>query len=206
MTVAGARVRSPRKAVQFRMRLAEVITDEEAAKLISDPMRRAILNLLRRRALTEAELADSLGLTDGTINYHLRLLRKIGFVVVAHSEAEGHGIMQKFYAPTAYLYLPDVERLPKEVARYYYPINVERVRGVMSARSPALHLTADDGAIDEVGEELAKELVRVARGYLGRETSPGEGESLVNEIYTSALSRLVGRLTSSGGLNPTASA
>lgn len=199
MTVAGTKVRTPRKSMRFQIRLAEVIEDGEAAKLISDPMRRAILNLLRRRALTEAELADSLGLTDGTVNYHLRLLRKIGFVVVAHREEEEHGIMQKFYAPTAYLYLPDVERLPKEVARYYYPVNVERIRGVMSARSSGvLRLPPEEGPIDEIGEEFAKELVRVARGYLGREISQGEGEPLVNEIYTTALSRLIERLTLPG--------
>lgn len=203
MTVAGTRVRAPRRPVRSKIRLAEVIEDEEAAKLISDPMRRAILNLLRRRSLTESELADSLGLTDGTINYHLRLLRKIGFVAIAHTEAEGHGIMQKFYAPTAYIYLPDVEKLPKEVARYYYPINVERIRGVMSAQGAVLpQLLSEVSAIDEIGEELAKELVRVARDYSGREITQGDGESLVNEIYTSALSRLVERLAPSGARGP----
>lgn len=196
MTVVGSKARAPRerKTVQFRMKLAQVIADEDAAKLISDPMRRAILNLLRRRALTEAELAERLGLTDGTVNYHLRLLRNIGFVAVTHTEVEEHGIMQKFYAPSAYLYLPDVESLPMEVARYYYPINTERIRGVMSARPPGSSRPAlSFEGVDELGEELARELVRVAKGYLGREVNQGEGEAMVNEIYTRALSRLTER-------------
>jgi DNA-binding transcriptional ArsR family regulator len=173
------------------LKLVRVIRDPEAAKLISDPMRRAILNLLRQKALTEAELADSLGLTDGTVNYHLRLLRNIGFVTVARTEPEEHGIIQKFYAPSAYLYLPEVGVLPKEVARYYYPINIERIRGVMSAGGEgAARLRAAAGGIDELGEKLAIELVRVARGYAETEVKQGEGEDLVNRIYTEALSRL----------------
>jgi DNA-binding transcriptional ArsR family regulator len=176
---------------KFRLKLVRVINDPEAAKLISDPMRRAILNLLRRKALTEAALAASLGLTDGTVNYHLRLLRKIGFLTIARTEVEEHGIMQKFYAPSAYLYLPDVESLPKEVSRYYYPINIERIRGVMCSdgeRTARLRLAGTD--VDTLGEELAKELVKVARRYSEMEVNQGEGEELVNEIYREALAGL----------------
>lgn len=179
------------KEPKYPLLLVKVIRDPEAAKLISDPMRRAILNLLRQRAMSESELADSLGLTDATVNYHLGLLRKIGFLTVAKTEVEGHGIMQKFYAPTAYLYLPDVGSLPKEVARYYYPINIERIRGVMSVgREGVARLGLAGREVDKVGEEYAKELVRVAKKYSGMEINQGEGEELVNRLYTEALSGL----------------
>ena len=177
----------------FRMKLVEVIKDSEAAKLISDPMRRAILNLLRRKAMSQSELAEALGLTDGTVNYHLRLLRGIGFLIVARKELEEHGIMQKLYASTAYLYLPDVESLPKEAARYYYPINIERIRGVLSSRKGrGLRLPKED--VDELGEELARELVNVAEEFAGVEVAQGEGEDKVNEIYSKTLAKLAGRL------------
>lgn len=173
------------------MKLVKVINNPEAAKLISDPMRRAILNLLRRKALTEAELAESLGLTDGTVNYHLRLLRKIGFLDIARTEVEGHGIMQKFYAPTAYLYLPDVEHLPKEVARYYYPINIERIRGVLSAgEDSGLRSSLDGRDVDRLGEEMAEELVNVGKRYEETDVNQGEGEELANTIYKEALKGL----------------
>lgn len=187
----SAYLASPPKDTGRLMQLVEVIRDPEAAKLISDPMRRAILNLLRQKAMSESELADSLGLTDATVYYHLGLLRKIGFLTIAKTEVEGHGIMQKFYAPTAYLYLPDVAALPKEVARYYYPINTERIRGVMSAANGgAPKLNLEGGDLDRVGEEYAKELVEVAKKYSGVEVRQGEGEPLVNRIYTEALTRL----------------
>ena len=174
---------------EYKIKLVEIVDDEEKAKLISDPMRRAILNLLRKRALTEAELAESLGLTDATVNYHLNLLRRSGFLSVVKRELEEHGIMQKFYAPSAFLYIPDIESLPREVARYYYPINIERMRGTLGAlglgRSPR-NRRGDD--IDKLGEDLAKALVKVAKEYSGREVQQGEGEPLANRIYVEALS------------------
>jgi DNA-binding transcriptional ArsR family regulator len=190
-TEVSARVTMDRREHVTKIRLVKIIEDSEGAKLISDPMRRAILNLLRLNAMSQSELADSLGLTDGTVNYHLRLLRKNGFLTVARTEVEEHGILQKFYAPTAFLYLPDVESLPMEVARYYYPINIERIRGVLSSghgKVAQLSLTGRD--VDELGEELAKELVKVAGKYRELEINQGEGESLVRKIYTEALFRL----------------
>ena len=175
----------------FKMKLVEVITDSEAAKLLSDPMRRGILNLLRQRAMSQAELAESLGLTDATVNYHLRILRKIGYLTVAHKEVEEHGIMQKFYAPTAFLYLPDVATLPKEAARYYYPVNIERMRGVLSAGKALRGQAAfSKREVDSLGEDLARELVKVAVDFAGVQVNQGEGEDQVNEMYSRALTRL----------------
>jgi DNA-binding transcriptional ArsR family regulator len=190
----GSRASSLRERApaQTKMKLVEVIRDSEAAKLISDPMRRAILNLLRQTAMSQSELAESLGLTDGTVNYHLTLLKKIGFITVARKELEEHGIMQKFYAPTAYLYLPDVESLPKEAARYYYPINIERIRGVLSAglaQGSQLRLPSMD--VDALGEALAKGLVDVASAFADVQVTQGGGEEMVNEIYSRALKRLI---------------
>lgn len=181
-----------RAHAQIKLKLVEVIKDRESAKLISDPMRRAILNLLRQKAMSQSELAESLGLTDGTVNYHLSILRKIGFLTVARKELEEHGIMQKFYAPTAYLYIPDVESLPKEAARYYYPVNIERIRGVLSAgTAQGSRLRLPNRDVDTLGEDFARELVRVAGGYRGVEVAQGGGEEMVNEIYSMALARLV---------------
>lgn len=178
-----------RNAAEFRVKLVEIVDDEEKAWLISDPMRRAILNLLRKRALTEAELAESLGLTDATVNYHLNLLRKSGFLSVVKKELEEHGILQKFYAPSAFLYIPDVQSLPKEAARYYYPINIERIRGILGALGKETEdFQGDD--VDELGEELARVLVKVARRYANRDVNQGEGEPMVNRIYAEALAVL----------------
>jgi DNA-binding transcriptional ArsR family regulator len=170
------------------MKLVKIIDDGVVAKLLSDPMRRAILNILREAPLTEAGLADRLGLTDATVNYHLALLKNAKLVALARKEAEGHGIVQKFYLPSAYLYLPDTENLEREFARYYLPINIERIRGAVSAKHPGHTLSGEE--IDRLGEEFAKLLVRVARKYEETEVAPGRGEHLVNGIYSEALESL----------------
>jgi len=177
------------------LKLVTIVSDEEVAKLLSDPMRRAILNILRERAMNETQLAKRLGLTDATINYHLAILKKAKLLTVARKEVEGHGIVQKFYLPSSYVYLPDIESLPQGVARYYFPINIERVRGAISSLGSADRELGDLTAsrVDELGEQLAKILVSVAREYIDENVEPGSGEPRVNEIYSRAFAKLFRR-------------
>lgn len=109
--------------------MVTIVGDEEIAKLLSDPMRRAILNILREMSMTETQLAKRLGLTDATVNYHLAILKKAKLLTMAKKEVEEHGIVQKFYLPSSYIYLADIDKLPRGIARYYSPINIKRVRG-----------------------------------------------------------------------------
>jgi len=166
--------------------------DEKVAKLLSDPMRRAILNLLREKALNETQLAKKLGLSDATVNYHLGLLKRSKLLVAAGEEVEGHGIVQKFYLPSSYLYLPDVEKISRGVARYYFPQNLERVRGALSSGLQDKDLDALTGLqMDDLGERFAVVLVKTAKEYTNHETEPGSGERLVHEIYAKAFDRLM---------------
>jgi len=178
------------------LKLAQVINDARAARLLSDPMRRAILNILRRGPLTQAELAESLGLTNATVSHHLSLLRRIGFISVAREEVESHGIVKKYYTPTAYLYVLDVERLPREVARYYYPINIERARGILSASSSARVARLQGKDVDALGEEFTRILVMVARKYAKVTIEESKGEELVHKIYRETLDELKGSIRS----------
>jgi DNA-binding transcriptional ArsR family regulator len=177
------------------VKLVKVITEGEVAKVLSDPMRRAILNILREKPMTEAGLAHRLGLTDATINYHLGILKRWKLVVLTRKEVGEHGILQKFYLPSSYLYLPDIENLDPEAARYYLPTNIERVRGALSTMGGDLrHGRLSGTQVDLLGEEFAKVLVSVALRYQGLEVEPGTGESMVNEIYSHAFRKLAKRI------------
>lgn len=173
-----------------RLRLIQVVSDPRAARLLADPMRRAILNLLRRGPLTQAELAESLGLTNATVSHHLSLLKRVGFLAVAKEEVESHGIMMKYYTPSAYLYVLDVGRLPREVARYYYPVNIERARGILSALPSAgmAHIRGAD--VDSLGEEFTRMLVKIARSYSKLTIREVDGEDLVQKMYRETLDGL----------------
>jgi DNA-binding transcriptional ArsR family regulator len=174
------------------LKLVQIVDEARAARLLSDPMRRAILNILRRSPLTQAELAESLGLTNATVNHHLSLLKRIGLISVAREEVESHGILKKFYTPTAFLYVLDVGRLPRDVARYYYPINIERARGILSALPPAGVAQLRGKDIDVLGEEFTRTLVRIARGYAKVTIRTAEGEELVQKMYRETLDVLAG--------------
>ena len=173
-----------------RLRLVQIISDPKAARLLADPMRRAILNILRRGPLTQAELAETLGLTNATVSHHVSLLRRIGLLSVAKEEVESHGIVKKYYTPSAYLYVLDVDRLPREVARYYYPLNIERVRGILSALSPVRMRALQGKDVDTLGEEFTGMLVKIARNYANITTGEAEGEPLVQKIYQQTLDEL----------------
>jgi ArsR family transcriptional regulator, repressor of sdpIR and other operons len=176
------------------VKLVTVIVEEEVARILSDPMRRAILNILREKPMTEAGLAHRLGLTDATVNYHLRILKKWKLVGITKQEVGEHGILQKFYLPSSYLYLPDIENLDPEAARYYLPTNIERIRGALSTSRGELSPQRLSGTrVDLLGEDFAKVLVEVATKYEGRDVEPGTGESMVNELYSRAFKRLVRR-------------
>ena len=49
---------------------------------LTDPNRRAVLDLLRRRPYAVGELADTLALSQPTTSKHLRVLREAGLVQV----------------------------------------------------------------------------------------------------------------------------
>jgi DNA-binding transcriptional ArsR family regulator len=174
------------------LKLVTIVSDEEVAKLLSDPMRRAILNILRERSMSEAQLAERLRLTDATVNCHLAILKKARLLAMAKKKVEEHGKVQRFHLPSSYLYLADLENLPRGVARYYFPINIECARGVLSSLGPADREMRGATAVrvDEMREQLEKIQVGVARQYLDELVGPGLAERRVNEVYSRAFAKL----------------
>ncbi len=50
-------------------------------KAISDPTRREILRMLRKKDLTAGEIADAFAMTKPSISHHLDMLKKANLVV-----------------------------------------------------------------------------------------------------------------------------
>src|SRR5919199_7010770 len=114
------------------MKAVYIVDDVKIAKVLVDPMRRAILDLLRQKPMTQAGLANELGLTGPSLNYHMNILRSKKLVTIAKKEIERHRIMQIFFSTTAYLFVYDLDSLPKSIARYFYPVSLERTIGIVS--------------------------------------------------------------------------
>src|SRR5919205_2264876 len=114
------------------MKAVYIVNDVKVAKVLVDPMRRAILDLLRQRPMTQAGLANELGLTGASLNHHMKILRSKKLVTIFKREIERHRIMQIFLTSVAYLFVYDLDSLPKDIARYFYPVSLERARTIIS--------------------------------------------------------------------------
>src|SRR4051794_28260662 len=77
-----------------------VVSDLEMLRLVSDPFRIQLLELLRERPTTVKELAASLGVPPTRIYYHINLLEVHGLIRVASSRIVS-GIVEKRYEVTA---------------------------------------------------------------------------------------------------------
>lgn len=170
------------------MKATYIVDDPKIAAILVDPMRRTILTFLREKPMTQAQLADELGLSDASLNYHMKKLKNVGLVTITKKVAEEHGIIQKFFSPVAYLFVYDLDVLPKGISRYFYPISVERTWGVIStvAANNGKGIKIDPEQINEITESLSRQLVNIARSYTKKGVAHGN-ESTAYEIYSGAV-------------------
>ena len=80
--------------------------------------------------MTEKQLSGEFGLTKAAVGYHLHLLLKAGLIGITKLEAK-HGILQKYYAPMAALFIIYTDNLPKDVKRFFIQTEIEHLRGML---------------------------------------------------------------------------
>ena len=178
------------------MKAVYIVNDVKIAKILVDPMRRAILDLLRQRPMTQAGLANELGLTGASLNHHMKILRSKKLVTVFKREVERHRIMQIFLSSVAYLFIYDLDSLPKNIARYFYPVSLERARAVVSLlllwneEISAYDIEQTPETINAISEDVSRYLAKVAKHYEKRVINHGD-ERYVYEIYGKAITNLL---------------
>ncbi|MDH5771108.1 MAG: helix-turn-helix domain-containing protein, partial [Candidatus Bathyarchaeota archaeon] len=96
-----------------------IVKSQETIQLLADFTRAEIIRLLSRHSMTEKQLSDELGITKAAVGYHLHLLLKAGLIEISRLEAEEHGILQKYYAPMAAMFIIDTDNIPKDVKRFF---------------------------------------------------------------------------------------
>ncbi len=169
-----------------------IVRSEAEAKLLIDPMRREILRLLAKEALTETQLAKMLGLSAPSVDYHLKGLKKGNFVSVAGREAEGHGIIQKFYQANARAYLVEKEKMPLYIKRYFMPMDIERARGIAACLTlfKASGFKLESETMESLAESLANAISRTAQNFqyprLGADPEPA-----ISQLYAEALGQVL---------------
>ncbi|MFE7544089.1 ArsR/SmtB family transcription factor [Streptomyces platensis] len=73
-----------------------VLRSPEEFKALGHPVRHRMVNVLRQRPATLRQLADVLGMSKGTIGYHVRVLREAGLVQLAETRQVRGGTEQYF--------------------------------------------------------------------------------------------------------------
>ncbi len=174
------------------MRAVYIVNDAKIASILIDPMRRAILNLLRQKPMTQAQLANELGLSGASLNHHMKILRSKRLVTIAKREVERHRIMQIFFTSVAYLFVYDLNSLPKDISRYFYPVSLERARGLISMlmiKERSFEIESPE-ITNNLAERLSELIVKTARRYEHKDIDSSY-ERIVFEIYTKAANELL---------------
>ncbi|MEV7617733.1 winged helix-turn-helix domain-containing protein [Streptomyces sp. NPDC089799] len=73
-----------------------VLRAPEQFKALGHPVRHRMVNVLRQRPATLRQLADVLGMSKGTVGYHVRVLREAGLVRLAETRRVRGGTEQYF--------------------------------------------------------------------------------------------------------------
>ena len=85
---------------QFQPKDVLIIEDLEALKVISDPLRAQIIEILIFQPATVKQIADKLGLAPSKLYYHVNMLEKSGFIVVVETRMVAN-MQEKYYRAVA---------------------------------------------------------------------------------------------------------
>jgi hypothetical protein len=127
----------------------------------------------------------------------MKILRSNKLVTIFKREIERHRIMQIFLSSVAYLFVYDLDSLPKNIARYFYPVSLERARAVVSLLlmyneelSSAYEIEHTPDAINMISEKMSRHLIMAAKSYENKTINHSDGK-YVYEIYGRAIMNLL---------------
>jgi predicted ArsR family transcriptional regulator len=143
-----------------------VIDDLETLKVLSDPLRMQIIELMSYRARTVKQLAKELGTTPHKLYYHVKLLEDHGLIRVVETRLVS-GIVEKHYQITA-----------KEIVV---------AEGLLSVHKPE-GKSDIEGLISSILDGTKADFIRSLRVRT-------EGEVPIEERHRSHITREMARLT-----------
>jgi DNA-binding transcriptional ArsR family regulator len=76
------------------------ISDLETLKVIADPVRNQIMEVLEKQPQNVKEVADKLGLAPSKLYYHFNMLEKVGLIKVMETRQVAN-LIEKYYQSTA---------------------------------------------------------------------------------------------------------
>jgi DNA-binding transcriptional ArsR family regulator len=115
------------------------VRDEEQLRAMADSTRRRILSLLRERAASTTELAETLGQPKGTVAHHVKVLEDASLIRVVRTR-KVRALTERYYGRLARLY-----RIVADDVEPYDPASL----GALILRQAADEVAADAGQGDD---------------------------------------------------------
>ncbi|MAT97613.1 MAG: hypothetical protein CL608_10760 [Anaerolineaceae bacterium] len=88
---------------QFQPKDKLIIEDLDALKVIADPLRTQIIEILTHQSATVKQAADKLGLAPSKLYYHVNMLENAGFIVVVETRMVAN-MQEKYYRTVAHAF------------------------------------------------------------------------------------------------------
>ena len=173
------------------MKDVRIIRDPETMKSLVNLVRREMLRLMAVEPLTQAQLAKKMMLTEPSTFHLLRLLRNAGLITIRQAEIGSHGILEKYYEPTAKLFIEDWKKIPLELRRYFVHSHMERLRGMLSvfqltAENQGRNMEVTSNEITELAQAIASRIATVGEKYEKTKVDV-DRENLLIKIYSETL-------------------
>lgn len=144
------------------------ISDLDTLKVISDPFRLEILNLLTHSGLTAREISAHMDVSQNKLYYHLNLMEKHGLIQVVDTRVV-QGIIEKTYQATALdftlspsLLLGTADRMSETETLFVSIIDTARSKLIRSLRTRAKAL-AQGAPENPRSVVINSESVRISR-------------------------------------------
>jgi len=177
-----------RKAVQL-------IDDLKTIKLLADPLRREIIREITNQPQTQSQLARKLELSPSSTMHHLKKLREAGLIKIERSEVGAYGIVEKYYEPTANLFIEDYKKASPKLQKYFLHTHVERLRGMLAVlelltekKQKSIEITSYE--LRDMAQGIANLLPEIAKKYEQTQMDANR-EILQIKIYSEALKSLI---------------
>ncbi len=164
---------------EYRPPRATMLLDAEQARLLSDPNRSDIIQLLAERPASIKQLAESMDRPKGSVGHHVHALEEAGVIAVVATR-QVRAITEKFYGRLARTYVfPPLEEaghprfLIEAMAEIREPREGEA--GVFTIRHARIP--------DDQAEAFADELVHLAESFAARPRGGSTTYGLLVGVY-----------------------
>jgi DNA-binding transcriptional ArsR family regulator len=144
---------------EFKPAPVLMVHDLETLKILADPLRNQILEILAPEKLTINQMAEKLGLTPSKLYYHINLLEKYGLIQEVDALVKAN-IIEKVYWISAYECKMDHDLCNFTTPEGQESVMTVMVRPIDSTREDMLRsLEARATALDQGAEEHPRQVV-----------------------------------------------